>query len=88
MILHPPIPGLRIYGVGGSESVREAIQAGRLQAALFPRCDLVGRTAVEWAHQYLSGERGMPESQPVTPALVTVQNVDQYRDYGYIGPRQ
>nr|2FN8_A Chain A, ribose ABC transporter, periplasmic ribose-binding protein [Thermotoga maritima MSB8] len=72
-----------IFGFDGAEDVINAIKEGKQIVATimqFPK--LMARLAVEWADQYLRGERSFPEIVPVTVELVTRENIDKYTAYG------
>lgn len=72
-----------IFGFDGAEDAINAIREGKQIVATimqFPK--LMARLGVEWADQYLKGERSFPEIVPVTVELVTKENIDKYTAYG------
>ena len=69
-----------VMAVDGQREAFERIQAGEYDATAINNPNLLASTAVDFALRYLSGEQDLPKQYRTPPAVITIDNVDEYYD--------
>jgi ribose transport system substrate-binding protein len=69
---------IKVFGFDGEKDVLNAIREGKIIATGMQSPVLMARTAAEFAHRYLSGDRAFPKKIPIAVHAVTRDNVDQF----------
>lgn len=69
---------IKIFGFDGERDVLQAIRDGKIVATGMQSPVLMARTAAEFAHRYLSGDRDFAHKIPIAVHAVTRENIDQF----------
>ena len=71
-----------VVGFDGSNDVRDAIKAGKIQATVMQPAYRISQMAVEEADQFLkTGKTGKPEKQSIDCVLITKANADKLDNF-------
>jgi len=73
---------VKVFGFDGADDVVRLIAEGKITATGMQFPKVMAQTAAESADAYINGKRDFPQKIPVAVELVTVDNVDQFGDYG------
>lgn len=69
---------IKIFGFDGERDVLQAIRDGKIVATGMQSPVLMARTAAEFAHRYLSGDKDFARKIPIAVHAVTRENIDQF----------
>lgn len=69
---------IKIFGFDGERDVINAIRDGKIVATGMQSPVLMARTAAEFAHRFLSGDRDFARKIPIAVHAVTRDNVEQF----------
>jgi erythritol transport system substrate-binding protein len=75
-------PNIKITGFDGSPDALEAIRSGQIQATVLQPAVYISDLAIDEANRYLhTGSTGKPERQSIPCDLVTIANVNDFRNF-------
>ena len=73
---------VKVFGFDGADDVVRLIAEGKIVATGMQFPKVMARTAAEFAHRFIQGERDFPQKIPVAVELVTRENVGDYIGFG------